>query len=293
MADHRNMEPAVTSSDAEPIRVDCRTWDDFIRAIRISSHQPLARVGRLYRGQPSPDLKLASMEERTLAANHVQFTEPGQFERSREFRKDRLVEFRERAIGLPGVRPSSFPDDLSWWALGRHYGLVTPLLDWTRSPYVAAFFAVTSYIRDRNAGLAAWGYVPMSRLEGSIVVWELAEPDQLTVPGELELCLDRSVDAARQKAQQGVFSVLTHEQYFDIGSYLTARGRAHHLACYVLPAQWVFIALNDLALMNVTFATLFPDVEGAALQANMSAYLNLSRELAHLSADWSDVVPNP
>ena len=49
-------------------------------------------------------------------------------------------------------------EENNWWAVGQHYGLKTPLLDWSTSPYVAAFFAFSEVTpkSERSRGRAIY-----------------------------------------------------------------------------------------------------------------------------------------
>jgi hypothetical protein len=57
-------------------------------------------------------------------------------------------EFQAQAHQFLGAAelPPSRAHLLNWWELMQHYGAATRLFDWTESPYVATYFAVTGHI---------------------------------------------------------------------------------------------------------------------------------------------------
>jgi FRG domain len=51
--------------------------------------------------------------------------------------------------------PTPLASDWEWLALAQHQGAPTRLADWSTSPLVAAWFAVTSYPEDKDAAIFA------------------------------------------------------------------------------------------------------------------------------------------
>jgi hypothetical protein len=245
------------------VRVD--TWSEYCQVVdaRTSGDPDL-----LFRGHADVSWPLASVWERFLLAKK----RVGDTTDARRVRDLKLESFKEQCRLVGYDLPSN---DMDCWAIGRHVGLVTPLLDWSTSPYVAAFFAfLTRYEKD-NPDLGFWGAVPQNWGKTSVAVWELRNSKSLLIQDEFRLIAGVPPSATRQRAQSGVFTFLDHRDYADLETYFASRGKADHLTQYVLAGSMFKDAFVDLTKRGINYASIYPDVVGAAQQANIDAVSKL------------------
>lgn len=230
-------------------------WSDFPDRVRERRELGFRQTyPRIFRGQPNADWRLQTLAERRI--NHI-------VRRYDQLVSGYLEPFKARALPQLGMDgrllqiearlATRIETEKEWWALGRHYGLVTPLLDWTRSPYVAAFFAFAEQAENEY-----------------VTVWALdTNPLHMWKDGEFEYVDHPSAINARQRAQQGVFTFKVDTATNDLESYLSFRNVLDRLERFDMPREDASAALHDLLQMNVTFSSLFPDLNGAANEANL------------------------
>ncbi len=216
------------------------------------------RPGRyLFRGMGNADWSLSSSFDR-------RFSSLGRHQRLQRW--EELIDEWRRSCEETGVPDPVVSDDLKLWALGQHNGLPTRLLDWTTSPYVAAFFAFHDWVLrlpEEFSHVAIWAL----HLENP--VWSKEMGVEIVTPPALE--------NIRLRNQSGKFT-LARTPFATLEEYVEHSATDLALTKIVLRAGEAVQALPDLDSMGINNYHLFPDFTGLAGMATMRLLLAMAAQ---------------
>lgn len=213
----------------------------------------------IFRGHRRDDWNLESTLDRSRGG---QFT----FQR-----KSHLEAFKLAVRGWRGPNPARLETENDWWALGQHHGLKTPLLDWTKSPFVAAYFAFIGDKHDNTERRVIWALHRPSIEDRSK---ELAAAHTgKGRPSIVEFFTPLSDENTRLVNQGGLFTRAPDNNSLE--DWLTRQFPDDHSEANTLIALKITVpnsnraeALRSLNRMNINHLTLFPDLFGASTFCN-------------------------
>lgn len=246
-------------------------FNDFIHE-RFADERILDSPSYVFRGHRSTAWRLVSTLDRLIG-------ESG----SDDDRADHLRRFQQAARGRRGPNPPLLEDENDWWALGQHFGLATPLLDWTTSPFVAAYFA---FIEDGQSKPDQTEHRVVFALHEPLVAAKSHQVvgiktaarkrhPEYRFTSAIEFIRPQSDENPRLINQGGLFTRCPDGD--DIESWarrnFTSENDGYILMKILIPNRDREVCLRDLNRMNINHLSLFPDLFGA------SQYCNLHRRI--------------
>lgn len=266
-------EFAAPNNPVDGLLPTCRVlgWEHFVEVMR-DPNQNRARHEIIYRGQRGYNWPLASTLTRQFADGRI-----------RDEDRDALLMYFRLAMRGRGPDLTSMEDE-DVWAYGQHVGLATPLLDWSKSPFVSLYFAFAEPDSENTENHSrAIFCLDMTRLK-------VALPELFIEP--------RSNDNARLVSQAGLFTLTpsgsenfesyiinalqensaidfdgfedlpTPENGFEFPANDIARKLAPYICKIHIPNERRLECLSMLRKMNIHHGSLFPDPFGAAQYCN-------------------------
>lgn len=249
-----------------PIERPIENWADFNKFVSIFSTASPASLMFMFRGQARADCPLIPSFARYAIAAGLDATKALKLEAVA------LREFRKQAhLYLPSQMIQPAHDLVAWWTLMQHYNAPTRMLDWTISPFVAAYFAVNH--QPDHPG-AVWIVRGHTIQEYMTETYKVRFPPMVDHSQEAFLKPDAQpilyaslplTQTDRMGAQQTLFTV-SAQILADHGNIIgdVTRETKADMAFFKLTIDKTLKAdfLRQLWQINITARALFPGVDG-------------------------------
>jgi len=241
------------------------SWSRFAELVELLDRGPAGRPNYVVRGQVDAAWGLTTTLNRQLgpgvAHEHVLSLEA---EMQHEFVSQAANYVSAEMLG------GLYNKHLQKWSVMQHHGAPTRLLDWTLSPFVAAYFAVES-AWDRDGAIWLFHATALD------IVMRKAFPDfdRSSLPAlvfnedapEVVQVWHPNPQTLRMSTQQGCFTVAANP--LTSHEHAIARLIPQHeetggefLRKIIVPAGQKRDFLRKLRLMNIAAKALFPGVDG-------------------------------
>lgn len=302
-----------------PTCIDLKTWEDFKAKIdEINQTISSSSYGKYsdnytpkFRGQANEDWKLEPSLYRELKANDLpteisisdyyrflfipslqQLNEPLELNiKSSDFitRIDQDDLWQDRLKKFTKTIRKNINYDLPYFkemTILRHYDLISPLLDWTASPYIAAYFAFSTTPSNPNNKVAIFYYQhtlgsghSFSSDHPKIINKEYNKTHERHIRQQSSFTYSIKLkDNSNMQKSVGPMVFCSHEKAFENRVIVTENNQYDQLKKYTLPASERIKALKDLKTMNLLDFSLFDTKEAMVKSVSNSVFLeNLDR----------------